>query len=131
MQSLRLARSARLAAVPRAFAPSSYTTPLRTSIPNAYRRFQSTNGGEEKVKGQVIGIDLGTTNSAVAVMEGKIPKIIENSEGRFREHGAFSALGVRFDTFHRGTNNTVGGWIRRGWGALRGHISQASSRRQP
>jgi hypothetical protein len=25
----------------------------------------------------------GTTNSAVAVMEGKIPKIIENSEGEF------------------------------------------------
>jgi molecular chaperone DnaK len=33
------------------------------------------------VKGQVIGIDLGTTNSAVAVMEGKTPKIIENVEG--------------------------------------------------
>jgi molecular chaperone DnaK len=30
----------------------------------------------------VIGIDLGTTNSAVAVMEGKQPRIIENSEGR-------------------------------------------------
>lgn len=29
----------------------------------------------------MIGIDLGTTNSAVAIMEGKIPKIIENSEG--------------------------------------------------
>lgn len=36
---------------------------------------------EEKVKGSVIGIDLGTTNSAVAVMEGKQPRIIENSEG--------------------------------------------------
>src|ERR1700755_2608058 len=30
---------------------------------------------------QVIGIDLGTTNSWVAVMEGSAPKVIENAEG--------------------------------------------------
>jgi len=31
--------------------------------------------------GKVIGIDLGTTNSCVAVMEGATPRVIENSEG--------------------------------------------------
>lgn len=30
----------------------------------------------------VIGIDLGTTNSCIAIMEGKEPKVIENSEGK-------------------------------------------------
>ncbi|KAI5776387.1 Hsp70 protein-domain-containing protein, partial [Geopyxis carbonaria] len=49
----------------------------RTSVP-AFARFNSTEG---KVQGQVIGIDLGTTNSAVCVMEGKTPRVIENSEG--------------------------------------------------
>ncbi|RCX11623.1 molecular chaperone DnaK [Extensimonas vulgaris] len=31
--------------------------------------------------GKIIGIDLGTTNSCVAVMEGNTPRVIENSEG--------------------------------------------------
>ena len=31
--------------------------------------------------GRIIGIDLGTTNSVVAIMEGKEPKVIANEEG--------------------------------------------------
>jgi molecular chaperone DnaK len=34
-----------------------------------------------QAKGDVIGIDLGTTNSCVAIMEGSTAKVIENSEG--------------------------------------------------
>ena len=30
---------------------------------------------------RIIGIDLGTTNSCVSVMEGNTPRVIENSEG--------------------------------------------------
>jgi len=30
---------------------------------------------------KIIGIDLGTTNSCVAIMDGKQPKVIENAEG--------------------------------------------------
>ena len=36
---------------------------------------------KEKTMSKIIGIDLGTTNSCVAIMEGDKPKVIENSEG--------------------------------------------------
>lgn len=35
----------------------------------------------QKVTGPVIGIDLGTTNSCVSIMEGKTSRVIENAEG--------------------------------------------------
>jgi molecular chaperone DnaK len=39
------------------------------------------NEEEHRRMAKVIGIDLGTTNSCVAVMEGSAPKVIENAEG--------------------------------------------------
>ncbi|HEU4408561.1 MAG TPA: molecular chaperone DnaK, partial [Polyangiaceae bacterium] len=36
---------------------------------------------EPHAMGKIIGIDLGTTNSVVAIMDGKEPKVIENEEG--------------------------------------------------
>jgi molecular chaperone DnaK len=37
--------------------------------------------GQRYFASEIIGIDLGTTNSCVAVMEGKAPRVIENAEG--------------------------------------------------
>jgi len=55
------------------------TSPAQTATALAQRmevRYKS-----DGVKGAVIGVDLGTTNSCVAVMEGKAAKVIENAEG--------------------------------------------------
>ncbi|KAI0478900.1 hsp70-like protein [Xylariaceae sp. FL0804] len=66
--------------LPRVAATSSrWAAPLHKPLgATRFARYESTEG---KVQGAVIGIDLGTTNSAVAIMEGKTPRIIENSEG--------------------------------------------------
>eukprot|EP00898_Chlorokybus_atmophyticus_P009065 jgi/Chlat1/915/Chrsp108S01356 len=42
---------------------------------SAFRSFSAAAGDD------VIGIDLGTTNSCVAIMEGKAPRVLENAEG--------------------------------------------------
>ena len=36
---------------------------------------------------KVIGIDLGTTNSCVAIMDGKNPKVIDWAENLILKHG--------------------------------------------
>ncbi|KAJ2244645.1 hypothetical protein GGI13_006142 [Coemansia sp. RSA 455] len=53
----------------------------RPSFVRANCGSQSLRMMSSKVQGQVIGIDLGTTNSCVAVMEGKTTRVIENAEG--------------------------------------------------
>ncbi|KAJ2442789.1 Hsp70 ATPase ssc1, partial [Coemansia sp. RSA 2424] len=53
----------------------------RPSFVRASGAAQGLRMMSSKVQGQVIGIDLGTTNSCVAVMEGKTTRVIENAEG--------------------------------------------------
>ncbi|KAM7275661.1 hypothetical protein ACFE04_017527 [Oxalis oulophora] len=55
--------------------PSLASSPL-IKLASLARPFCSRPVGND-----VIGIDLGTTNSCVSVMEGKTPKVIENAEG--------------------------------------------------
>jgi len=58
-----------------------------TRVPHTTRPFARYASTKENIKegggikGDVIGIDLGTTNSCVAIMEGSEPRVLENSEG--------------------------------------------------
>ncbi|MFO1279900.1 MAG: molecular chaperone DnaK [Burkholderiaceae bacterium] len=42
---------------------------------------QTNQLSEKHIMGKIIGIDLGTTNSCVSIMEGNTTKVIENAEG--------------------------------------------------
>jgi len=52
---------------------------LRSVFNNDFRAFSISAAA--RAGNEIIGIDLGTTNSCVAVMEGKASKVIENAEG--------------------------------------------------
>ncbi|KAK8956990.1 hypothetical protein KSP39_PZI000111 [Platanthera zijinensis] len=73
----KLARSTTAAAgVSSALHRASYQSAVSQRWAGLARTFSSKPVGND-----VIGIDLGTTNSCVSVMEGKSPKVIENAEG--------------------------------------------------
>ncbi|CAK0848421.1 unnamed protein product, partial [Prorocentrum cordatum] len=69
----------RMARLPAAVARGALRGPA--PCPASRRGFLGVSAARLQAKGDVIGIDLGTTNSCVAVMEGSTPKVIENSEG--------------------------------------------------
>ncbi len=56
--------------------------PFGTSIDHVLTVLELSTTLIDIVMGKIIGIDLGTTNSCVAVMEGNEPVVIQNSEGR-------------------------------------------------
>ena len=64
--------------------------------------------------GKIIGIDLGTTNSCVAVMEGGEPVVIPNAEGNRTTPSvvAFSKNGERLVSFHRSDPSTISAFRR-------------------
>ncbi|EJD40402.1 heat shock protein [Auricularia subglabra TFB-10046 SS5] len=68
---------------------------LRTGAYASLPRSAIARSMNTKVSGPVVGIDLGTTNSCVAIMEGQTARVIENAEGNrttpsvvaFAKHG--------------------------------------------
>lgn len=73
---LKLARSRSVVKASHHLKGSNGESILPHKWASAIRAFSSKPAGAD-----VIGIDLGTTNSCVSVMEGKTPKVIENAEG--------------------------------------------------
>ena len=58
------------------------SSPVQNSLSSTCKKFANIrNYSSDTVRGAVVGIDLGTTNSCVAVMEGKQAKVLENAEG--------------------------------------------------
>ncbi|KAL8433906.1 hypothetical protein ACSSS7_003511 [Eimeria intestinalis] len=71
------ARTLQPSALGATFLPGVVAASLSPSLRWEQRRCASSGG----VRGDVVGIDLGTTNSCVAIMEGSQPKVLENAEG--------------------------------------------------
>merc|ERR1719487_1450511 len=64
--------------------PTRYSRPLSSLLKSkslSKRDMVNQRALYATAQKKIIGIDLGTTNSCVAVMEGKDPRVIENAEG--------------------------------------------------
>lgn len=65
----------------RFFALARYLHKERRTEARAYRAQNSTTNKKVNIMSKILGIDLGTTNSCMAIMEGGQATVLENSEG--------------------------------------------------
>ena len=64
-------------------AKNLYLSSCKNKVQYLYLKLTRENINNVEIKmSKVIGIDLGTTNSCIAIMDGKNSKVIENAEGR-------------------------------------------------
>lgn len=76
----------------------------------------------------VIGIDLGTTNSCVAIMEGNNPKVIENAEGKDHHPRLDPHLNLPNLT-NRYENHSLHSRVHRGWPETRWYSREETGKR--
>ena len=82
----------------------------------------------------IIGIDLGTTNSCVAIMESGQPKVIENAEGKWSPHALLqraNTVRVLITRLHRCKNYALSCRLRRGRHPLRRWCRKKTGKFQP
>lgn len=99
---LNIGTGSRLLSNNRTFSASTQRSSLLGGFSNGSKSFTSNKSplghrNYSTQQSEIIGIDLGTTNSCVAVMEGAEPRVIENAEGMRTTPSivAFTAEGER------------------------------------
>merc|ERR1711962_197085 len=80
----------------------SYISGSQSLLVNHGVNLQQVNYKSDKISGPVVGIDLGTTNSCVAIMDGKNPQVIVNKEGQRTTPSvvAFTSKGEKLTGVH-------------------------------
>ena len=82
-----------------------------------------------KTMSKIIGIDLGTTNSCVAIMDGKTPRVIENADGVRTTPSVVAFLDDGDSPLNTAPAKLCGYYVTNGvtWGRL-GHLSAYAER---